>query len=51
MAGFEEIMKLQPWLQPGHKPQRDRSSKDNPHGMGAEKLIYIYEYLTVARWL
>jgi hypothetical protein len=40
MAGFEEIMGLQPWLKPGHKHQQgnpDRS-KDNPHKVGPENL-------------
>jgi hypothetical protein len=45
MAGFKEIMKLQPWLNPGHKHQQgnpDRS-KDNSHKVGSENLIYLYE--------
>jgi hypothetical protein len=46
-------MKLQPWLNPGHKHQQgnpDRS-KDNSHKVGPENHIYLYGYLRVARWL
>ncbi len=40
MAGFEEIMRLQPWLKPGHKPQLDTQDRerDNPHRAGPENL-------------
>ncbi len=44
MASFEEIIRLQPWLNPGHKHQQcnpDRS-KDNPYKVGAEKLNSLY---------
>ena len=57
MAGFKGIMKLKPWLNPGHKHQ-SRLPRDNPdhsrgnlRRVGPENLIYLYGYLTVARWL
>jgi len=33
MADFEEIIRLQPWLKPGHMPQLDTQDRerDNPH--------------------
>ena len=52
MPGFKEIMGLQPWLKPGYKPQRDNPDlcRDNSHKVEPENLIYLYGYLTVARW-
>jgi len=53
MAGFKEIMKLHPWLNPGHRHHQgnpDRS-KNNPHKVGPEKLNSLYGYLTMACWL
>ena len=46
-------MKLQTLINPRHKHQQgnpDRN-KNNPHKAGPEKLIYLYGYLTVVRWL
>ena len=49
MAGFKEIMKLQTWLNPGHKHQQgnpDRS-KDNPRRVGSENPIDLCGQLVV----
>ena len=52
MAGFDEIMKLQPWLNPGNKHQQgnpDRS-KDNPHKVGVENPNELRGQLLLRLW-
>jgi hypothetical protein len=52
MAGFKEIMKLQPWLKPGHKHQQgnpDRG-KDNPHKVGAKNPNELRGQLVLRLW-
>ena len=51
MAGFEEIIKLQPWLNPGHKNQEGEpvQCKDNFQKVVPGNLIYLNGYLVAGR--
>ena len=52
MAGFKEIMRLQPWPKTGHKPQRGNQdpSKENLHREEGENLKSLCGQLVVGLW-